>query len=250
MIKTCQYCRKEFETKDKNQIYCSRECFKQTQRKTTPIVCNYCGKEFYLRPSKISRGERHFCNLECRKKYFDEFGTYKHKKSTRCKNEFFNEIVIENNYAKIIISSNKYGIKECLIDTNKIDIVKNIFWHVAKIYEGYFAVIGYDKQIGKEVKIHRYLTNCPANKVVDHINRNPLDNRLENLRCVSIGDNVRNSKVLKNSISGVKGVRYRYGRYQARITINGKTISLGHFDTLEEAKNARVEFCKKHNIIS
>lgn len=214
------------------------------------VPCTYCGQEFYKRPSEIKKDKRHFCCLECRKKYFDEFGTYKHKKQIRRKEEFFNEIVIENNYAKIIINSNKYGIKETLIDINKIDTVKNIFWHVAKMYDGYFAVIGYDKQIGKEVKIHRYLTNCPDNKVVDHINRNPLDNRLENLRCVDRGENVRNSKVLRNSKSGVKGVRFRYNRYQARITLNGKTMSLGHFDTLEEAKNAREEYCKKHNLIS
>lgn len=213
------------------------------------VPCIYCGQEFYKRPSEVKKDKRHFCCLQCRNEYFKEKKAEK-EKNKRHKADFKNEFIIKDKYSIMIIHSKKYGIKEVLVDTDKIDLLSNTFWHVSKMYEGYFSVVGWIKNLNKEMTIHRYLTNCPANKVVDHINRNPLDNRLENLRCVSFGDNVRNSKVLKNSISGVKGVRYRYGRYQARITINGKTISLGHFDTLEEAKKVREDFCKKCNIIS
>lgn len=213
------------------------------------VLCNYCGKEFYKRPSEAKKDKRHFCCLECRNEYFNEKKAEK-EKNKRHKSDFVNEFIIKDSYSIMIINSKKYGRKEVLIDTNKIDILSETFWHVAKMYEGYFSVVGWIKNLNKEMTIHRFLTNCPSDKLVDHINRNPLDNRLENLRCVDRGENARNSKVLKTSKSGIKGVRYRYGRYQARITLNGKTISLGHFDTLEEAKKTREDFCKKHNLIS
>lgn len=174
------------------------------------------------------------------------------RKKFRHRPECFNRFVIKDDYAIMYIESKKHGIKEVLIDTNKIPEVSKVYWHVAKMYDNYFSVIGWVREKQKEVLLHRYLTNCPNGLLVDHINRNPLDNRMCNLRCVNTSENMLNSNTQKNCLSGHKGVRYRKdcNKFQARIMVNKKSISIGHFDNLLDAIIARKEFCEKNNIIA
>jgi hypothetical protein len=92
----------------------------------------------------------------------------------------------------------------------------------------------------KVIKLSRFLLNPEDDKVVDHINGNPLDNRRCNLRLCSPKENARNSSVSKNSQTGVLGVSYApKGRYRARIMVDRKGITLGYYDTLEEAVKSR-----------
>jgi len=73
---------------------------------------------------------------------------------------------------------------------------------------------------------------------VDHKDINLNNNLLENLREATRNDNVRNTKIHKNNKSGYKGVCWDKQRrkWHAQIGINNKRISLGFFDTPEEAK--------------
>lgn len=69
----------------------------------------------------------------------------------------------------------------------------------------------------------------------DHINRDWLDNREENLRLATKTQNCRNRGLFRNSASGLKGVSSSYRKYRARITVDGQTINLGLFETAELA---------------
>ena len=76
--------------------------------------------------------------------------------------------------------------------------------------------------------------------VIDHINGEPSDNRIENLRMVTPQVNCLNSsKADRRNVSGVRGVhqKRRNGviRYYARILINGKQVALGSYATAAEA---------------
>jgi hypothetical protein len=84
---------------------------------------------------------------------------------------------------------------------------------------------------------------------IDHINGNGLDNRLENLRAVSNGENLRNQKIPKNNTSGTIGVSFykRHQKYQASIKINGIRKHLGYFKNKEEAIAARAVANIKYN---
>lgn len=76
---------------------------------------------------------------------------------------------------------------------------------------------------------------------IDHINGDPSDNRLCNLRSADRSQNGRNRRISSNSTTGFKGVTRRYGRFMACIRHNGKLIYLGDFDTPEEGHAAYVK---------
>jgi len=71
---------------------------------------------------------------------------------------------------------------------------------------------------------------------VDHVNGNPQDNRIVNLRAASRSDNNRNSAP-KRCASGVKGVSFdnKRGKWKAQLCYEGKQNYLGLYETLEEA---------------
>jgi len=81
----------------------------------------------------------------------------------------------------------------------------------------------------------------------DHINRNKLNNRRENLRIATQAENLRNRKVQSNNKSGFKGVYYnhRLDRYDAKIKINGRFKYLGRRRTGLEAHALYCEAARK-----
>ena len=83
----------------------------------------------------------------------------------------------------------------------------------------------------------------PGDLVVDHINRDSLDNRLENLRLLTRAENRRNSDRNKNAKHKYRGVYPNGKKWIARPTIDGKLKSLGTFDTQEEARDAITRLC-------
>jgi hypothetical protein len=89
----------------------------------------------------------------------------------------------------------------------------------------------------------------PQNQI-DHINRSPQDNRIVNLRDVSHGVNVRNSKMRRTNTSGYKGVSWFAHRRQwaAQISIGGKNVVLGMFDDPKLAAKAYLLAAKKHGL--
>ena len=83
----------------------------------------------------------------------------------------------------------------------------------------------------------------PDDKTIDHIDSNRLNNKIENLRCVSHQDNMRNVRLHKDNKSGTCGVRKAprpEGSWTARIVDkNKKELHLGTFKSKQEAINAR-----------
>lgn len=89
--------------------------------------------------------------------------------------------------------------------------------------------------------------NMPA--MLDHINGNPTDNRIENLRIATHEQNMRNAKKSKNNTSGIKGVSWykRDKKWQVKLCISRKQLSFGLFKDKELAELVAIEARDKYH---
>ena len=129
--------------------------------------------------------------------------------------------------------SGEYGIgydsrgNKFYFDLEDYDKIKDVCWN--KDLNGYMN----GRKNATQVKIHRLIMNPSEDKVVDHINHNEADNRKVNLRVCTKQQNSMNRNI--------KGISYRKdsNKYRARIQKNGNKISIGSYDTIELAIDAR-----------
>jgi len=85
-------------------------------------------------------------------------------------------------------------------------------------------------------------------KFLDHIDGDPSNNRIENLRPATSSQNNLNRGKHKRNTSGYKGVTWvaTNGKYSARIAIGDKRLFLGYFDDPKEAHDAYCEAAQKY----
>lgn len=94
--------------------------------------------------------------------------------------------------------------------------------------------------------LHKFIANSSIEQ--DHINRNKLDNRKDNLRPCEHVQNCQNRDKPSNNTSGAKGVCFktRTKKFDAYITLNGKNKHLGCFVDLISAAESYNEMAVKH----
>jgi hypothetical protein len=82
---------------------------------------------------------------------------------------------------------------------------------------------------------HGYLK---PNSIIDHIDGNTSNNRIENLREVTKSQNMWNCKISAYNTSGVKGITFvkKLNKWKAQFKCDGKHVYVGIFDTIEEAE--------------
>ena len=85
--------------------------------------------------------------------------------------------------------------------------------------------------------------DIPSGLMVDHINGNRLDSRMENMRLVTDRVNLQNMEIHRKGRLVGAAFHKRRGKYQASIYI-GKIIYLGYFKTEQEAHRAYKIACK------
>lgn len=164
------------------------------------------------------------------------------KRTIRDRNEYRQE----NEITYILLYNiNNEVVAEAIIDTEDLEKVIPYKWSVYNNRDQ--SQYCKANTIGQ---MQRFILNLSKGdgKYVDHINRNPLDNRKCNLRVCTNQENIRNCKIPKNNKSGHKGVYWSEERkkWVAQITLNNKTIGLGRFTNFKDAVEKRKEAVKKH----
>ncbi len=104
------------------------------------------------------------------------------------------------------------------------------------------------RTVGKTgILMHRLIMDASKHVQIDHINRNKLDNRRNNLRFCNNSENHFNRTITKRSTSGVKGVYWSSQKLKWRIQIQhkGKFHFFGYYDDLVVAKKVAKEKYKK-----
>jgi hypothetical protein len=147
---------------------------------------------------------------------------------------------------KQIYLSGKLGIgKFALVDDNMHEFLNQWKWHYGcggyAIRNVYIKGSGRKHQKGFFVYMHRMVNKTPDGLVTDHINRDKLDNRRENLRTCTDIQNRYNRGKYSNNTSGVLGVTWDKARnkWQAQIRVKNKNIHLGRYVSLQGATLAR-----------
>lgn len=91
------------------------------------------------------------------------------------------------------------------------------------------------------------MKTCGDGTVVDHTDRNPLNNQSTNLRRISHTQNMQNRRKNANNTTGYTGVvRGKSGRWSAVLSVNGKNRYFGVYDNILDAARARDKAAKLH----
>lgn len=123
--------------------------------------------------------------------------------------------------------------KVALVDDEDYERVNVFKW----LYNnGYASRVVYHKRKGKKIKMSRFIMNViDKNIIIDHKDRNPLNNQKNNLRrCTTPQNNInRGHKKNAKSTSKYRGVSYikRDNIFLCCIYFNRKKHHIGHFKT-------------------
>lgn len=147
-------------------------------------------------------------------------------------------VLIRDGKVLVPLGSRKGIVGYAKVDIEDLELAQGRNW--CRTSDGYAITWVPGESDQKAVYLHKLV--MPANKQVDHRNRNKLDCRRSNLRYATQSQNNRNVAI--RSSTGFRGVLVMKDRQtrtlpvQARIRVNGRIIFLGYYKTREEAARA------------
>ncbi len=211
-------------------------------------ACKKCSREYHL----ARRARRSPCSVKgcelprqakglCQKHYLRlvKYGrvdavTYKDPQ----------EIHIEGAVARMVVR-NKKGVNcaEIIIDAEDVPKVSDHRWSYAKGR----SVRGRRKG-ERPLSLARLLMNPSADRLVIHLNGDPLDNRKVNLRIVSPAEEIINARPAEKNRSGVRGVSWNRatGRWEVKLSRGGEVHWGGGHKSLDKAIAVRRWLERRH----
>lgn len=123
---------------------------------------------------------------------------------------------------RILLTQGKYAI----VDDGDYGWLSQYKWCACYMKGLWYAI---RSENGKYIRMHRQIMNCPANKEIDHLDGQSLDNRKSNMRICTHQENCLNRKANRNSVSKYKGVTWFKGKWVSIIRDHTKFLYLGRF---------------------
>ena len=148
--------------------------------------------------------------------------------------------------SRIYLSKGRFAI----VDSRLFAALSRWKWTLHTSGDGRFAAYRNAGTVNgkrKNLFMHRQILGASPGEMVDHINGNPLDNRIANLRICNPSENSCNQKLRRNNRSGFKGVRRHRKKWQAVIQKNKNVYCIGTFSTRESASQAYKSEAKKRH---
>lgn len=136
-----------------------------------------------------------------------------------------------------IITSNG---KTVLLDDEDVEKVIGYSWHAAKGDQRRENWYAQSQSTGRTIYMHRLILDAPPGMVVDHKNRNGLDNRRQNIRLCTPRQN-NTHRIVERSSSGFRGVHpcvRSQHRWRVMIEVDGHVYRCTGFLTPELAARA------------
>jgi len=222
------------------------------------VTCrDYC-RNHYANALRIGTIERLTGNVECSIDGCRQVATAK----TYCRKHYLrnkkygdplhrtthdpNKIIISGKIAVIqMYDKNCEKTKQAIIDSDDVKKVLGIKWKFKASNGGAHGSSGR----GTFYILSRFIMDCDnKDLIVDHINFDRLDNRKSNLRICSVEESLRYRRILKETQTGMKGVRFNKNgkRYIASINPKSGFKYLGVYDSIDEAARAYNNAAMEH----
>ena len=156
-----------------------------------------------------------------------------------------------------------------IVDDEDFDYLNQFYWYLGTNGYAYRRIKTKVGETQHKQAMHREIMKEIISKsenkklCIDHINRNKLDNRKENLRLVTQSINCLNGSKRSTNKSGIIGVcqchkksrikkdgsRTIWVAWQATVVVNYKQKHLGYFKTKESAAIARQKYMKDNHLL-
>jgi len=153
--------------------------------------------------------------------------------------------------------------KDLFIDLDKQEITRlstgnklKFFLVGSKKMDNQYYAIDFKGYLLRINRLFFYWHNLYLPKIVDHKDRNKLNNNIENLRDLNTSESVRNTKKRKATSSKYKGVSFNKGakKWESKIMLELKTmldkkrVFLGYFDDEDNAGQAYNDAIRKYGL--
>ena len=206
--------------------------------------CEICGiTSVYKRIEYVTEAEKYLCDKH--RMQFSNHGKFFDKSPRGIFDK--NEIRIYTDYAEID-TYDQYGnvVTTFKIDLDNVDLARSRKWRtVFKLNKPYLFS---GNQHTSRVYFHRLIIDCD-NMQVDHISGDTSDNRKQNLRIVTIQDNMKNLQKKSNNTSGIRGVSFDKKKNRWKVDFTYEKIRIYPHPFKEKSEAVYCRYCFEKQLL-